>query len=482
MPIHIRKELLAHLSAGLISQVRNTADNIGSQKAHIYLQCPERGALYFLDEIVEDAGGKLGADIVRLDYQDLHELLEDLLEPLTFDTGFQHSHFPHANIVYGHSKNLPQKEENSTEENEDVEDDDPTEEISHSPLTADISSRLLRLLSPRVIFTSTINSNNPAVVGLSATSFPHHQHKENKISAHLDAILSAATTKRLAKATDDKQVRSPQGISHGCVHPTIIYLRELSSLLNTTIGQMIHQTLVKLVNARRRRGESIILVVSDDFPSETVLPSSFIDHHYHLIKLPSPTTESGKTIMRADREARVREINLRSLQHAIRQRCSGRSLEFDCPAGIHLDAEATSGIRGLNGYVWDLSRVQRIASVAIGSHCTRLAGDHAAVNKTLTVSDISQASEDIEMADQEAAKPLSHETQMNAATDPEIEPQEAKGVCPKFHPLSSKECNKHEQKLLSGVIDPGSPQRISSLRVRKNQCWVFRHQGACIYD
>lgn len=434
-----------------------------------------------MDEIVEDAGRELGADIVRLDHQDLHELLDDLLEPSTFDTGFQYSHFPLANIVHGHPKNLDQKEEISMEENEDVEDDDPTEETSHSPLTVDISSRLLRLLSPRVIFTSAVNSHNPAVEGLSPTSFPHHQHKENKISAHLDAILSAATTKRLAKATGDKQVRSPQGITHGCVHPTIIYLRELSSLLSTTIGQMIHQTLVKVLNARRRRGDSIILVVSDDFPSETVLPSGFIDHHYHLIKLPCPTTESGKTIMRADREARVREINLRSLQHAIRQRCSGRSLEFDCPAGIHLDAEATSSIRGLNGYAWDLNRVQRIASVAIGSHCTRPAGGHAAVNKALTITDISQASEDIEMADQEAAKPLSHETQINA-TDPEIEPQEAKGVCPKFHPLSSKECNKHEQKLLSGVIDPGCPRRISSLRVRKNQCWVFRHQGACIYD
>jgi hypothetical protein len=73
----IRGEILAHVSTSLLIK-SGSLDTPTTRKAHIHIQSSAGGAIYFLGELVENIARDLEADIVRLDGQDLEELLESL--------------------------------------------------------------------------------------------------------------------------------------------------------------------------------------------------------------------------------------------------------------------------------------------------------------------------------------------------------------------------------------------------------------------
>lgn len=453
----IRKEILAHLSAGLLSESAPRTSGI-SRKVHVFLQCADRGALYLLDEIVEDAARELNADMVRLDSQDLHELLGDVPEPPVAEIGFSVPSIAFANVIQGEVKDVvSRKHESSAEEEmEGMEDEEAFEDKTPARLPPEIPHRLLRLLAARPLFASLGNFYPGTDSGLLSSD---RQSTQSKTSAYIDAILSAATTKRKSSVNEIRaQDNVAQSNEQKCHNTrTILYLRDFQSLLDSSAGQIIHQNLLKAIASCRRLGQKILLVVSNDRPSESILTMPFFIPYYHLLKIPPPMTEAEKSILRADHYSRTREINLRNLQYAIRQRCGTQPIEFDCPAGIHLDGHATSSIRDLSRHIWDIDHVQRIASVAIGNNARHLTCDKDHAMRFLSIANIAEASEDIALADEQAVE--NHRIEkINNGQDPDIKDVDNSGRAgedQRLPPLNSKDYNKHEQKLLSGVIDPG---------------------------
>jgi hypothetical protein len=463
---YIRKELEAHLSAALLVQPGQKQESLAAHKTHIYLQCPKHGAIYFLDEIIESAAGLLEADIVRLDGQDLDELLETLIEPAFPEIGIGCPQIFFTNIIRENLKDVERRDElNSAEENEDeLEEDEETPEGSTKfRLPSDVPIGLFRLLASRPIYPSMFHSSP-----LSPSSPRPSNIKEDteaNVSAYLDLLISAPIDKRrtlIKKLQRNGDASKATQVLSGSTR-TIIYLRDFHSIFNTPRGHIAHQSLLYVIHNRRRLGEKIVLVVSDDIPYENVTFAGFLHQYYHTIKIPSPTTEAEKIALQEDRDARVREINLRSIQSAIRQRSQAPSLEFDCPVGIHLDALATSCIDGLDKEIWEANKVQRVASVAIGNHGRWLFEHGHQQTMPITVADIARAVDDVIKADMEQAK---NQQELKVAQETEDQPRCLKRENRQLPTLNSKDCNKHEQRLLSGVIDPGKLAASAQLRIR----------------
>jgi hypothetical protein len=458
---YIYRELAAHLSAGLLVQSGTFRENRLSQKAHVFLRCPERGALYFLDEIVEEAARELNADIVTLDIQDLNELLEDFVDLPPAEMGLSPPQIVFTNIFRGISpgkEDDPKEESVAEDEHEDMGNDDVSDDPNHFQLSADIPLRLFRLFGNRPMDSPILNPNGSQFSSLSPYRVPR-ENMDSKLAFYVDALISSPGTKRnrTLATTPPKECEASMSRASAASARTIIYLRDFPAVIDNPLGQMAHQILINAINDRRRLGEKIVLIVSDNGSTSGVTSMPLLKSHYHFIKIPAPVSEPGRSALRDGRRARTREINLRNLQFAIRHRIHAPSMNFDWPVGIHLDAQATSCLPGIENGVWDMDKVQRIASIAIGNHGKWLAQHTQSRVVPLTISDIARATEHAMQADQERTAKRSQKDSKSQVASAESQPEalEIKQDSLKFTPITSKDCNKHEQKLLSGVIDPG---------------------------
>ena len=453
---YIRKELEAHSSASLLVPSTLAQHTFTSQKAHVHLQCPRRGAIYFLDGIVEDLATELDADIVRLDGQDIDELLELLIDPSLPDAGMGSQIF-FTNVVREHSKEGENDEMDMEEENEEMveeEDEDAIETSNEFRLPTALPLRLF--LAPRPMY--------PSSMSLTSFSFPNSlrhppskDNTENKVLKFLDIILSAPSEKRKAlqkrfQRSGDQAPVAPAPQNHG---RTVVYLRDLQSVLESPRGQIAHQSLLQAIQNRRRLGERIMIIVSDDRGDDAIRVSPSASQYYHIVSVPPPASPTEKVAFQDDRAARTREINLRNIQSAIRQRCRSPYMEFNCPPGIHLDGSVTSCIPRLGREIWDLGKVQRVASVAIGNHGKWQVKQNTMQMIPITIADIAGAVKDMDRADRERTERKS-EDQTSRDAIRSHESDEGKRTMPLFNPVNSKDCTKHEQKLLAGVIDPGN--------------------------
>lgn len=447
----IQKELEAHSAAALLVPTTQMQENSTSQKAHVHLRCPRRGAIYFLDGIVEDLAAELEADMVRLDGQDLDELLELLIDPVASNQGLGQIFF--TNLVRDQAKEDQSEEVGMEEENEEIEEEESNEDPAQFRVSPDIPLRLFQLFAPRPIYPSSVPSTSSSF----SSSDRHPPPGENKVTTFLDVLLSAPSEKR--KGLQKKFQRHGDHAQILSLRPshdrTVVHLRDLQSILDTPRGEIAHEALLQVIQNRRRLGERIMLIVSDDRGDDAGGTPSSASRYYHVVNVPPPTSPGEKAILQDDRAARTREINLRSIQSTIRQRCRSADIEFNCPAGIHLDASATLCIPRLDQAIWESGKVQRVASIVIGSHGRWKVKQKDAQTSPITIADIALAVEDMEKADQERADRKSDfKSSRDAVTS--HQPEEEKRSVPPFNPINSKDCTKHEQKLLAGVIDPGN--------------------------
>lgn len=72
--VDVYTEIMATLRAGLALRPPKSSQPI--PRPITLLQCPRDGGAYYLDSVVETVASKLGADLIRVDAQDLAQLLE----------------------------------------------------------------------------------------------------------------------------------------------------------------------------------------------------------------------------------------------------------------------------------------------------------------------------------------------------------------------------------------------------------------------
>jgi hypothetical protein len=292
LPPSIRGELLAHVSTSLLIKTGASLDNPATRKAHVHLQPAADGAIYFLDDVVESIAKDLEADIVRLDGQDFEELLESLSGSGT--TGIAQS----SMLSPGADGGLKAGRKDDAIEGDQVagggdmaDDDNPGQEMS---------------------------------IPLNPLSPPVSQNLEQFV----EQLVSAPTTRRNTpvKRQDLQEPDTDLSNLPSTKSRTIVYLRDFQAILKSSQGKTGYQTFLDVVQNRRKDGVSVVLIIGDHpLPAGATEGSLYVcncsiccddsmSQYYHVIKIPAPTLEHEKETLRAVKEARTLEINLRNIQ------------------------------------------------------------------------------------------------------------------------------------------------------------------------
>lgn len=307
---------------------------------------------------------------------------------------------------------------------------------------------------------------------------------ERKIASLLDTMVSAAHSKRQRMKAPPPPPTNPDSTDTGfskqtnadTTEPlptpkpepvpfpkTIVHIRDYRELERTTSGTTLLKMLHEIVQARRREGERILILgTTSNEEAYTSLskiglralqarPEESLER---TIVVPPGMRDIENAIFKLDRDSRVREINIRHLRDMIWRRSgeAGEAAILDIPDGWHFNpsfsltpadnaAALVTTIEGISENVWTFDRVHRVATVALGE---RQSGK-------LTINNIASAIDTLERSDASKFAWAARERTLQQ------EKEEADAAAASTGKLKlPKDCNKHEKKLLPGVINPAN--------------------------
>ncbi|KAH0543912.1 hypothetical protein FGG08_001813 [Glutinoglossum americanum] len=486
----IWKEVLSTIRTGLALPNPSFADDFLAAKAHVLLQCPKDGGIFFLDAIIEKAASVLNADLVRLDAQDLAEIGGDYIGegPDPSPHSIRSLSYDAQQVVAHQNARESEETEEEGEEFEEEEDDDtpssrgasshfqmPTiSKFSAIPIGT-FSGNLEDLFRTGRIFAGNITSNGTRLNGpqsqYSRSVGPSSdQWNDMKLSILLDAFIDASLEKRRlsrrgngSSTTDSKE--APEQALDGEINPedsqvpwsTIVVLRDYKEINATTHGGRIIEKLLDIIRRRRKEGQNIVLVgtvsSADLMPSLSKsgirnLQSEYGDGLSRTIIITPARTLTQDGVFAEDESRRIREINIRHLRDMIRRR--SQNYKQSIPPVILGDWRLDSSLEftsDLGNSVWSFDRVHRVAVSALGGKTEAGA---------LTSEDVGRALGILGASDEVKFQWANEEKQMSIRGGSLPRPS---GAAP---PLMESEertkrlrktCNAHEKKLLSGVVN-----------------------------
>ena len=227
-------ELQMALAGGLSTSRPDSVETFAGGKVHLKLLCPVDGAQYFLEKNVEQLGAVFGADIVRLDAQDLAEIAGDYIKEgpeatsnSLWSLGFDvQNALPKAPTLPPWMMPPAQEQEEGAEGEEDVMEDSEDRDGRHpkqhtftgltaipiGPLQmgpngigdlAGIAERLQRAMQSSTDSGQSVqSSNNGSIPGLIPTqqqlgqSNGTMQWNDHKLNALLEILVDANAAKR----------------------------------------------------------------------------------------------------------------------------------------------------------------------------------------------------------------------------------------------------------------------------------------------
>jgi hypothetical protein len=488
----IWKEILSTIRAGLALPNPSFADGFPAAKAHVLLQCPKDGGIFFLDAIAEKAASALNADLVQLDAQDIAEIGGDYIgegqNPSLYS--IRSLSYDAQQIAGRQNAREIDEADGEEEEFEEEEDDDtssargssshfqtPTISKLHAIPIGTFSGSLEDFFKASKVLTGYASPNSTRPTG-PPSKYPRslgpspEQWNDIKLSLLLEAIVDAGAEKRKVSkrgyelqgidgkvtsesASNDENapevLRAPQ--------PTIIMIRDYKEINATPQGGRILGRLLDIIGGRRKEGQSIVLVgtvsSADLIPNISKsgirsLQSEYEESLSRTIVVTPTRTPTQNSVFAEDDSRRIREINMRHLRDMIRRRSQG---DEHISSITHGDWRLDSSVEfasGLDDSVWPFDRVHRIAVNALGGR---------AEEGPLTPEDVGRALEVLVASDEVKFSWANEEKQISVRG----------GSLPKTStavpaPIESEErmkrlrktCNAHEKKLLSGVVNPGS--------------------------
>ncbi|KAL7270349.1 hypothetical protein RUND412_006953 [Rhizina undulata] len=488
---NVWKEIVAHVRAGLILPKSSFLDSFAALKSHCLLHFPKEGGVYYLDAVTEKVAAEVGADLVRIDAQDLEEIAGDFLGDSRHVSSSGLSSFSIRSLGYdtqlsGASRETGQQEEDIDEESEDdALDEEDTEMPEQSRpasgtqpkfrIIGSLPAPLQQLLMGRIAGAIPMLIPGDAPFQSRPSDVFMDRENEQKVWTILEALISAGQAKRAARkqqeTTDEASVSTPP-------QKTIIHIRDYRELERTPSGAALLRMLQEIVLKRRKAGESFMIfgTTSTEETSTTLTRANLRslqtypeDTLERTIVVPPIFDEISNVVFEHDKESRTKEINIRHIRDVIRRR-SGENEEptgLIVPPGWHLRMpEDDEEIPGIEEKIWTFDRVHRVAITALGHPST---GD----KPELSILDIKHAVEILDRSDSTkfawAAKERRYlrereeeEDDMAENEDFDEEDRHATGSAGSAGSAGSgkpkaklpKNCTSHEKKLLSGVINP----------------------------
>ncbi|KAL1648843.1 hypothetical protein SLS58_002023 [Diplodia intermedia] len=535
-------EVLAAISGSLATAKPELASSFPSAKSNLLLHAPHEGGIARLDQFVEDVAADLQADVVKLDSQDIAELvggyLGDGSDPnaLSLRSLGYEAYRPKSDSI-----DLEEDEFDEMEAEEEAEDgqEDPMSSaggrMSPAPRgnkkrssafviqgeqTLDINE-FFKLLSGS---TRGSTGRNAAMGAVEFTTAPYARDSspetarwnDMKLGAYLDALLDSTSTKRNGRK-DQPQSQNTKGDQEAAISEplvigerglfrlaldkstsqdaqtppssprTIVLINDYKELTATRQGARVLDKIVELVQSRRKEG-SEIMIVGTTSSAELVpelsrsavrsLQAENEDSFFRTIVVPLGTVplkpsigvqrgmserrdsdQMFKDVLPADffefetaERKRNEQINIRHIQDMIRR--------------LDPDAESKENVLSVPRLSWVLPavdwksrvlafhEVHRLVQTSIGLH--RAANEGQEFNKDLVIF----ASLLLRLSDDVKFSWMANEREKHG------EPKNATQAASKPTPIKTpsdiklekvqRTANKHEKKLLLGVVNPSN--------------------------
>jgi len=420
---------------------------------HLTILHGAKDADQLLDTLVLDLCRSVGANRVRLDIQDISELMAAAdVDPEIAEKGGRLS-FKVCKDMFGptntyHDSFFPREED---EEDDDGDDDDsprsrgsidiPVHSMVAFPsgalpknMFSDLrrglsgsSSPLRKLLDDGVI--STDSRQGSGLFG----------HLINSIySASADA-QNTASSQKPAEGTEKPQTTPPR--------PIVVQLPNYRALQNHTLAEGFMGELIVAADRRSQKGQRIIVIGTDsmrDF-STSNNPRAILDEQEQrsygasssIVLTPVFPDRNAELALHSDREKKIRDVNVRHLYTVLKSR--GILLKGLEEGFWHKDYSAELGeadFKALGDTYWPFIHVQRIAAMIAGNDSSQTPIAHAV--ETLSQSDESK------VAWARRNQPDIVREDLKESEKPENK---------RMRSIRSK-ATRHEKKLLSGVIEP----------------------------
>lgn len=226
-------EIVASISGGLSIVGAEPNESFPVGKSHLKLHCPMDGGTYFLEKIIEESASQLNADIIRIDAQDLSEIVGDYINE--GNDAYLDSYWSLGYDAQIYPPPQPPKESEDGNDEADEEAGLEDDERETRPPQPQISSFAIPLSGPSQNFSVDLNNvfkklqngrqspnNNgsrgvinpsgvPGLVQLQPQQNNTQQWNDLKLSALLETLIASNQAKRL----DPSVFKDIQDIENG---------------------------------------------------------------------------------------------------------------------------------------------------------------------------------------------------------------------------------------------------------------------------
>ncbi|KAL8690151.1 MAG: hypothetical protein Q9224_004474, partial [Gallowayella concinna] len=471
-------EILLMVQAGLVPPSTSYADVPFSAKPHLVLHCPVVGSRQFLHGTILHLACILKTDVIELDAQNIAEIGGGYLD----EPGMSPNE--RLSCLSYHIHASPDDEHQSTQ-NSTGDEDIEVAGNEHGPRRP--ASLIKAILLPNIAnlfkgtFTPDTQEQHQNARQLVPDTKIKDSMKEMKVATFVDTLIRACDTKRAmneknrgdlertntasptTRSTNKQDSSSEPGMteanSPSVVPPAVIVMvHDYPEIYNTEKGARIMDALHDALHERRMEGKRILLIgtctAKDHRPADSLLEGSSRLRDFETVPTTTilvPTTEEMEKRFTVQRAIQVRAINHRHILDMINHLAGDPKQASE---SVSMVSSLTKVVRDqLADHVWSAEQVHRAASVAIGFMGLR--------ERNLSVTDIehaitittasNKAKSDwvLEGDKKEQRRRKSDEEQPQVINKKEMD---SKGIQGKLR----SQCNRHEKRLLHGVIDASS--------------------------
>ena len=457
-----------------------------TNKPHLLLCCPQPGGNRFLRDLVQKCArlSQQGADIVRLDLQDVSEIAGEYVdEPGRLQEHTLSSLSYEASVAPGQepAQELSDEPEEEDFEEEDEEGSDPSANSSGLPrrISQFTSNRGSVGVGVGIIPIGSIMGNvqdalksigNPGghfTPRLKLARDSNDNTSEQKLGAFMEALTATREIKRQhlsdesnqtashaesTTASSDMETDTPISLD-GLKQSTrdlIILVEDYPQFSFTSQGTKFMDRLHGYVESKRREGHKI-LIVGTASTKEVIPTNSKGGIHQaqanagggptRTIIIPVKETLANQVLVEESKR-KIRAINVRHLRSMLRRLAPIPSQVQSIADNWNLEINhEASFLVDIDDKVFTSDFAERIATMALGLKTSV---------EDLSVTHLETAMHVISDSDQQKTSWIKEEHDSEKSKKPKkINGRDSEEG---FRKLRSK-CNKHEKKLLNGVID-----------------------------
>ncbi|KAL8852130.1 MAG: hypothetical protein Q9221_002953 [Calogaya cf. arnoldii] len=442
------------------------ADAPFAAKQHLILHCPREGSTHTLDALVESLARKNSADLIRIEAQDIAEIGGNYLDEPGLPPNGRLSTLSYEVHAGTHERNSI-VQDLIFDDNSDVGDEE--ESRPHRPMP------VIKAVTLQDV-TGLFKGKHAPFGQVAKPTIISNDTKSLKLEIFVDTLLHACSTKRVMAQDrtemDDSVYRPPENrdmnqdsatknenVSTNS-SPVIVQVNDYPEICNDFNGGRVMDALHDALYERRKEGQRFLLIgtcAARDLHTASPRPGGGVQMRDSdtspTTTILVPTTQEMEKVFKLHHADRTKAINVRHLKDMIRRLAPDPRQVSGVVSKSNLLVETSKTQGCLKDYVWSADQVHQIATLAIGGMILE--------KKDMSAKHIRKAIA-IALRSNEAKRDWISEEKKKDQQRRKGDKDQIK--CMKKEGMSSgalqaklrSQCNKHEKRLLHGVVDPSS--------------------------